>query len=210
MSIGYINDDQLVFRCIHHPKAFQGNKKLRPVRSLYLKPQGDHFISSVVWQRFAPSRSLVHAYGCRKSRQRKNIGEKDTYCGFYAVEVGEIRNIKKDIGLERFDVKHNIEHGEISHADLLAYFDSRLDIDDIEQAKTYAVDRIWRLLLGPEVHICPEDQSLTDHPSSLLPQGSNGAYLDRRTITEIAAQWVWFGYGTVRWARLVNQQMGSR
>ncbi len=202
-----IPDDQVVFRSIHHPYAFASKgKKFDSSRSWNLKRYDNALVASVIWQRFAPNALMVHRYGCRNSQKRNSAGNKrDVYCGFYALDVSAVRQIKASEGIVAANVEHKIELGEIAHANLFATIDAHVDPDDLEAAKTYFLDRLWRLMAGPCLYTCPADSDLADHPRLQLPGGYLGSYMDSRRLLRRISDWLWYLIGTLRWSKTARQ-----
>jgi len=187
-----IGSGQVIFRSIHHPFAFAGSgKRFDSVKSWNLKQVDDRFVASVVWQRFAPSNCLVHEYGYRNSsRRNQNSRNRDIYCGFYAISVDRIREVRPAEGVVKLDVEHKIELGEFAHVNLYIYLNVTLDEGEIEAAKTYAIDRLWRLMNGPERVNLDVSQNHTPHPSRLLT--SLSPYFDLRSDSLRIIDWIYF------------------
>jgi hypothetical protein len=193
-----IDDNQVIFRSVHHPFAFKSSGKIfNYKKSWNLKRESNRFLTSVVWRRFAPSLQMAHAYGCRTSRGRRSNNIQDVYCGFYAIQVGELRASRASEGVEGFDVEHIIEVGEIAHSNVVIVMQSGLDDDDMEAAKTYALDRLDWLKCGPEVHCCECDLDIEEHPSVMLPLGKKGVYSDGRSAIQIVVDFIFYRAGTL-------------
>jgi hypothetical protein len=196
-----IDDNQVIFRSVHHPVGFiRGGKGFSNKKSWNLKRLNDAFISSVIWRRYAPSSAMAHAYGCDKSRNRNLNGQRDVYCGFYALKAGDLRRISGREGVLRFDVEHKIENGEIAHSHVMIFVEDNLDGDDLEEAKTYAVDRLWRSMSGPVLYICDGDRELSPHPAQSMRTevGEKGPYVDDRCGKECVIDWIWYRTGMLR------------
>lgn len=198
-----VNDNQVIFRSIHHPFGFgQGGKVFSSKKSWNLKRLDDAFVSSVVWRRYAPSSAIAHAYGCRMSRNRnlKGLRQPDVYCGFYALKVGDLRRVSRGEGILRLDVEHKIENGEIAHAHVMVFVEDHLGDLDLEEVKTYAVDRLSRLMSGPDLFICEADRHLSPHPTQFMKgeSGGKGPYVDDRCGNECVLDWIWYRAGMLQ------------
>jgi hypothetical protein len=122
MSAVIPQNDNL-FRGAHHPVAF---RKRAFQYSKFIKLYSDTpglVEASFIWERYAPTLSFVHAYGCRTSKKRnQNRPEKrDIYCGAYQLNAWHIRGLATTEGLSEVvtaDVIHQVEDNEIAHASL--------------------------------------------------------------------------------------------
>jgi hypothetical protein len=197
----HISDGQIVFRCIHYPLGFN-KSKLNHSKSLNLRPRDGKLFSSLVWRRLAPSIDMVHAYGCRNSDRRRAAGMQDVYCGFYAFRVGEIRAIRDPQG-GTADVAHHVENGEIAHSDLIVTLPGSMEESDLPGFKTKIIDRLWRILRGPEVFTGQNHYVVVD-PSSMMEQ-ARVPYVDDRDGFSLVLDWIWYSWAAAASGRWVAE-----
>jgi hypothetical protein len=187
-----------LFRGAHHPIAFQkATFRYSKFMKLYWETSKPQLIeASFVWDRYAPTLGLVHAYGCRTSSKRnesRKPNNRDTYCGAYQLTVRQMRSLAGTPGLTEVlgaDVEHKIENGELAH--VAAFITIRVPEDEeaIEGVKTIIVDRLWNSCRGPIKHICEVDRALDPHPNSNLEPAAQGPYVDgRSTVRRIFCLW---------------------
>jgi hypothetical protein len=182
-----------VFRGAHHPVAFQ-RKLFRHAKfmKLYVAESDPRRIeASFVWERYAPTSSLVHAYGCRLSASRngRQATRRDVYCGSYQLTVGYVRSLAAITMLPEVataDVLHKIENNEIAHAACISRVRDEVDEEALEGVKTVIADRLWRGSRGPLTHTCNADHDLDPHPNANLEEAPLGLYLDTRSAARRA------------------------
>jgi hypothetical protein len=192
-----------IFRGAHHPYAFQ-NRAFRHSKliKLYTDPQAPRNIeASVVWERYAPTLSLVHAYGCRTSRQRNaRGGSRDVYCGAYQLKVRHIRNLAATPNLPEVataDIVHKVENNELAHASCFITLHENVDEETIEAVKTAIAACLWNDSRGPLSHICIADLNLNPHPNERLERTPQGLYFDDRS--RLQRMWAWVRYWFLFW-----------
>jgi hypothetical protein len=192
-----------LFRSVHHPVSFR--------RSVFITEKfwkfdagQDHLETSIVWERFAPSRRYIHAYGCRQSAERNKRSQKASkslrhvYCGAYQFKADHVYGLAKVPKLPEVSgasVCHVIETGEIAHANL------RIELKNvhggkIEELKTAIIDHLWRKNRGPLPHKCAVDHDLKPHPSSSMHDPPSGRYIDDRALPLRA--WYMIRFWTLR------------
>jgi hypothetical protein len=97
-----IPDGDNLFRAAHHPLAFKGAKQRAFAlgRFMALRRSEDRpncIVTSVIWERYAPTLAHVHAYGCRVSANRNRTKSsdrgKDVYCGAYQFKSDDVRSL---------------------------------------------------------------------------------------------------------------------
>jgi hypothetical protein len=177
-----------LFRGAHHPVAFQ--KQVFRYAKFMMLYSGDEnpgvIEASFIWERYAPTLSRVHSYGCRISNRRnqKKPKTRDVYCGAFHINACHIRGLATTDGLPEVttaDVVHHVEANEIAHASLRVVLRDGIGEDDIEGVKTVIVDRIWNNSRGPLAHKCEGDKDLNPHPSANLSAAPLGPYVDQRS-----------------------------
>jgi len=194
-----------LFRGAHHPVSF--NKRDIFKYGKFMKLFNDNnprFIeASFILERFAPTLTYVHAYGCRTSSRRnaRNLTRRDVYCGAYQLKVRDIRDLAVTDGLPEIamaDVIHAIEDNEIAHGSFQVRLKEDIVEDDIEDVKTAIADRLWNKSRGPLAHHCRVDCDLDPHPSTNLPPAPLGRYNDDRALVAR-----WSSLARFFWSRLV-------
>jgi hypothetical protein len=192
MRWGRIAGGDNLFRHCIHPLSFKGPRFASDkLIKIYDESDGS-LLASLVWERFVPTPTLLHGYGCRlalgmndRARSEGTYRERNRriYCGAYQLRADAVRALTVTEGLNEIvsaDVVHHIEEGEIAHADLRIVL--RLGDDfDIESTKTAIVDRLWNACRGPLKHVCDHDKETNPHPSSMLSAAPGGAYSDTRS-----------------------------
>jgi hypothetical protein len=197
-----VGDGDNLFRHSIYPVSFKG-KSFAPEKLLRLVTEPDgSILTSVAWERYAPTAKYVHEYGCRtalRRNEKKRAGgkfkEKDrsVYCGAYHLKARTIRALVAAENLDEIssaDIIHNIEEGEIAHADLRVVLKPG---SDIEGTKTAIIDRLWNAGSGPLFHRCDCDRDIAQHPNHSLSTPPGGAYLDSRT--SISRIWYLIRFG---------------
>jgi hypothetical protein len=171
-----------------------------------LQKRNGHLLGSLAWERYVPTVTYVHGYGCRLASGMNEKKKKDgilkekhrhSYCGAYQLTAGSIRSLSKIPLLNEVtsaDVVHHIEEGEISHTDLRI----SLKPDANEGTKTVIVDRLWHLCSGPVRHICESDHDMTEHPNARLINGPLGPYADTRSPAIL--KWCLFRFKIFDWS----------
>jgi hypothetical protein len=187
-----VRDGENVFRSAVFPVAFK-KKRLSPKGFLKLWSSNENpciLEMSVVWRRFAPTDAMVHDFGCRlaasQNKGRVAAGQKAdrVYCGAYQLNTKGIGALVNQPGLSEVTsatVVHEIEDGEVAHANCKILVDTGGDEAAIEVVKTAIIDRLWHACLGPARHVCLTDIALDPHPSQLLEDAPFGIYRDLRT-----------------------------
>jgi hypothetical protein len=177
-----------LFRGAHHPVAFQKAVFRRAkFMKLYWDPKKPSLIeASFVWDKYAPTQALVHAYGCRVSAARNNRrpDRRDVYCGAYHLKAAQVCRLAATPGLEEIataEVVHQVENNEIAHVASLIRLHHAADEEGIEGVKTAIVDRLWNGCSGPLKHTCDPDGDLDPHPSNSLELAPLGLYVENRT-----------------------------
>ena len=164
MKFGRVPDGDRLFRLCIHPISFN-RKSFAPEKMWYLKLQADGALhGSLAWNRYAPAPEYVHGYGCRlaaginemKKRSGKfKEGNRHYYCGAYELSGSAIRELASIPELDEIassDIVHQVESGEIAHADLRIFL--KPGLFNIEGTKTAIVDRLWSKCSGPLRHVC--------------------------------------------------------
>ena len=183
------NDDNL-FRHSIYPVSFRG-KRFAQEKLLRLEEEtAGSLVTSLAWERYAPTAQYVHEYGCRlavrRNKQKRDEGkykEKDRqiYCGVYQLTGGAVRSLANQgrplDEIVRADVVHEVEYGEIAHINLRVRLKS--DHKDVEGTKTAIIDRLWNVCRGPVQHVCYEERDLPTHPNVELSVPPAGGYVDR-------------------------------
>ena len=201
MGFGRIPDGDNLFRHCFHPVSFRGNKSTRfaPDKLIQIKHEVDGLHASLVWERYAPTTASIHDQGCRASFKRNQKISSDrhssrtVYCGAYQLTGESVRALAGAANLEEVvfaDVIHQIEQGEIAHADVRIVLEP--GGGDIEGTKTAILDRLWSACSGPARHICTGDENFAPHPSSNLADGPRGQYFDSRS--DLKRRWHLFRY----------------
>jgi hypothetical protein len=170
----------------------------------------NNVVSSVAWQKYAPTQEHVHGYGCRLASKRNDKKLQDgkltqntrqIYCGAYHLTAGRIRGIFNcdDVynPVTAAEINHLIEDGEIAHTEIR--FILTTEISDVEAAKTEIVDRLWNACCGPLPFICDYDSDIVSHPSEKLDPGPLGEYVDIRSrwwrlrdlVIFHVCRWIW-------------------
>ena len=195
-----------LFRGAHHPVAFQ-KRVFRHAKfiKLYVGEDDPRRIeASFVWDRYAPTPSLVHAHGCRVSagRNHRQPTKRDVYCGFYQLVARHVRSLAAIAGLPEVataDVVHQIENNELAHAACIIRLHDEIDEEAIEGIKTVIADRLWSGCRGPLTHSCKMDRDLDPHPNGSLEEAPLGHYSDDRSVAQRALCLVRYGLLVVLW-----------
>jgi hypothetical protein len=206
MRCGRIPDGDNLFRFCTHPISFKG-KTFEYGKAIWLSEYPDRsLLTSLSWERFAPTAKLLHACGCRlalginekaKAKNKYKDKNKSIYCGAYQLRASAVRALPNAIGdVEFADVFHQIENGEIAHAALKIVLVPRHGLD-IENTKTAIVDRLWNACGGPLRHVCECDREIHQHPSASLITAPGGAYVDTRS--HISRFWSFIRYQVLNW-----------
>lgn len=214
-----IGEDVSLFRGIHYPTAFHDERVrvLDTSKSINLNynKSTNTIEASVVWQMLAPRMSDVHRYGRRLSAERQARQKLDVYCGVYQVTVARLREKCLDPNapeLTAIDAVHAVEKGELSHANLYFTLAPGINDADLEDVKTFIVDRMWHALRGPVRHVGPASQYIADHPNEKLHDAPGGAYIDERrwhrVACQIALMYVWSA--CVLLTKLLTRQKWAR
>lgn len=188
-----------VFRQCVFPVSFKGSRsKVFSYEKLFqFTLENNRLVTSVAWERYAPTERYVHDYGCRlaykrnaRSRDIRNDssspgkkGKKSVYLGSYQLKLKNIYELMLDPLLQEVvgsQIVHAIEDGEIAHANFEFFVDDNTQFD-LEGTKTAIVDLVWRAAQGPLPHVCEHDRgkTLPDHED--LPVPESGSYRDNRT-----------------------------
>ncbi len=182
-----------VFRASIYP-LFSGGGRFVPGKMLNISEEQDgSLLTSLVWERYAPSSKYVHAFGQRLAdkmnanmlAKHRKISEKNRkiYAGAYQITAQLIRDMGNGIevpNVESADVIYHIEDGEIAHADLRIYLKN--EIQDAEGIKTEIVDYIWRECSGPLTPKFGQHEQSAENASKILEVPSKGRYQDRRSL----------------------------
>jgi hypothetical protein len=139
-----------------------------------VEPDGSE-TSSLAWEKYVPNDAEVHGYGCRlaarindRKRQLGKYKERNrhVYCGAYSFRANDVRVLSAipELGIERADVIHRPQDGEVAHADLQVIWSP--DWPDRAGSKTALLDRLWSVCRGPRSHKCDYDRDI-DHAFSL-------------------------------------------
>jgi hypothetical protein len=208
MQWGHIADGDNLFRHCIHPLSFKGPNFV-PGKLIRIYDESDgSLLASLVWERFVPTPSLLHDYGCRlahgmnqktRSEGKYKDENRKIYCGAYQLRAAAVRALTVIEGLNEIasaDVVHNTEEGEIAHADLRIVLKSGEALN-IESTKTVIVDRLWNACRGPLKHVCDPDQGIDPHPSSRLITAPTGAYSDTRS--QLLRLWFIIRYRVCDW-----------
>ncbi len=194
MKCKHIPDGDSLFRQSVYPISFKGKGRVFEWgKCLNLQPEGDGSLSaSLTWERYVPTKELIHGYGCRlafrrneKKRAEGKFSDKDqqVYCGAYQLKAKAIRELEATGGLDEIlsaDVVHHVEEGELAHANLKIVL-KPAGGSGVEGTKTAIVDRLWNACSGPLRHTCDCDKGMAEHPSSKLITPPAGAYSDNRS-----------------------------
>jgi hypothetical protein len=193
MRWGHIPDGDSLFRHSIDPLSFKRGRFAQE-KWVKLYDQADGFLASLTWERYVPTRELLHGYGCRlafrmneKDRTGGKFKDKNrrVYCGAYQVKGRAIRALAAADGLDEIlsaDVVHHVEDGEIAHTDLKIVL--RPDVGlNVEGTKTAILDRLWNACSGPLKHTCDCDKDIAVHPSSSLITPPGGEYSDDRSYS---------------------------
>ena len=182
-----------LFRGAHYPLAFRKTvfRRAKFIKLYWDATNPTLIEASFVWDRYAPTEGLVHAYGCRVSyrRNHRKPDKRDIYCGVYHLKVSHVRGLAATAGLPEVataDVVHQIEDNEIAHVGCDIRLGAAADEEGIEGIKTVIVDRLWSGCRGPLTHTCQMDRDLDPHPNNNLEVASLGPYLDDRTVIQRA------------------------
>ncbi len=189
MKLGRVSDGDSLFRHCVFPIAFN-NKGVVQEKMWNLTPMEDGALhGSLAWERYAPTVDYVHGYGCRlafgRNEKKRKTGkfkekERQHYCGAYQLRGHAVRALAITPELDEIasaDIIHQIEAGEIAHADLRIFLKPGIDL---EGTKTAIVDRLWHACSGPQRHICDCDKDIPAHQSSNLQTAPVGEYSDAR------------------------------
>jgi hypothetical protein len=191
-----VPDGASLFRHCVHPIVFTGGKTFAPEKMFYLKPKNspNDVVSSVAWQKYAPTQDHIHGYGCRlaininNNKRKGGILRKKNrhiYCGAYHLSAARIRKLYNvddpESPIDSAEVNHLIdsENPEIAHAEIR--FSIKPETVNIDAAKTEIVARLWNLCCGPLPFICEYDHDIVSHPSEDLDPGPLGGYVDTRS-----------------------------
>jgi hypothetical protein len=191
MRWGRIPDGDSLFRHAVFPTAFKSNKSFAPNKAIKLETQKDgSLLASLTWDRYVPSAEYIHDYGCRLVSRRNTralakgkLKDRSVYCGAYELRARNVRELPTSENLDELlsaDVIHHVEDGEIAHTNLRIILRPGTAVSP-ESTKTAIIDRLWALSRGPLKHSCDCDKDIDPHPSSGLPVGPNGPYLDSRS-----------------------------
>jgi hypothetical protein len=209
MGLGRIRNGNSLFRHCIYPISF--NKKTSSFayeKMWYLQIQSDGaFHGSLAWERYVPTAEYVHGYGCRlasgintRKKEAGKFKEKDRhfYCGAYQVRGQAVRALASIAGLDEIastNVVHQVEAGEIAHADLRIFLKPGIDV---EGTKTAIVDRLWNASSGPLRHRCESDLNTLAHHNSDLTEAPAGQYHFRLWIIRVfwilrfrILNWLW-------------------
>lgn len=109
LGIEEIPDDDVVSRFLDVPRTYDVEKEL-------LLPDAFVFcggIECVVWRRYAPKDSDVHALGCLRERAKREDSKKldYRYVGFKSAGVEEVRRLRTTAG-HGYDVIHAPDEGK--------------------------------------------------------------------------------------------------
>jgi hypothetical protein len=195
-----------IFRGAHHPVAFQ-KKNFRHAMFMKLYSAEDNprqIEASFIWDRYAPTPSLVHAYGCRVStaRNQRQSRNRNVYCGSYHLKVDYVRSLAATEGLPEVataDMIHQIENNELAHAACIIRLRDETDEEAIEGIKTVIAERLWNGSRGPLTHTCTTDRDLDPHPNSGLDEAPLGGYSDDRSLVKRALCLARYGLLLVLW-----------
>lgn len=190
----HVPENDNVFRQCVFPVSFRGNKSriFSYQKLLRLEESRGRLVTSVAWERYAPTTNHVHGYGCRLAEKRNTrLQPKDSYtkekrsiyCGSYQLKLQNIRKLMRDQLLSEFkdsQIIHAVEDGEIAHANLEFFIDEKSQFDR-EGTKTAIIDLVWRAAQGPLLHVCEHEREATQPCHEDLPVPAAGPYKDDRT-----------------------------
>ncbi|MBU2739945.1 hypothetical protein [Acidithiobacillus concretivorus] len=139
----YVPENDNVFRQCVFPVSFGGNKSRRfsYQKLLRLKESGERLVTSVAWERYAPTTSHLHGYGCRLAEKRNTRSKfedsykeekRSIYCGSYQLKLQNIRKLMLDpllVEITDSQIVHAVEDGEIAHANLEFFLDGKSPFD---------------------------------------------------------------------------------
>ena len=192
MEWGRILDGDSLFRHAIHPVSYTSKRFAQEkLLKLYDEPDGS-LTASLAWERYVPTTKHIHGYGCRlalrtndKKRAEGTFKEKSrhVYGGSYHLKAVALRALGATSGLSEIssaDIVHEIEEGELAHANLRIFPQVGNSID--EGTKTAILDRFWNACSGPLKHKCDCDHDINPHPSVKLISPPAGAYIDSRSF----------------------------
>lgn len=216
---GIPNGDSL-FRHAVYPVSFKKTDSyikaiFVPEKVVRFQEQPDgSLVTSVAWERYAPTAKEIHGYGCRMAhhQNRKIAGpitpqKRRVYCGAYQLTAKAVRELatQNPGEISRANVKHHIEGGEIAHTDLRIAPNPNVPLDSV---KTVLLDRLWNAYSGPLRHKCDCDRDIDPHPSSKLSTPFRGDYADTRTC--LSRRWYVVRFRALHWLWRVRSRVSHR